>query len=305
MQPAHIKQENLTTMSVPARNPYRALVSGYAALLNDSMPLLKDSLSPATPIVAGKPKLMLFSPHPDDECIVGGLALRLQRQCQWQVINIAVTLGSRQTRRAERWRELQNACAYLGFELLASKPDGLDNVNLDHRAQAPDSWSVAVETVVELLLAQRPQAVFVPHAEDWNRTHIGTHYLVLDALARLPASFSCFVIETEFWGAMQNPNVLVEISVDELADLIYALALHRGEVARNPYHLRLPAWMIDNVRRGAEVVGGQGVQAPDFTFATLYRVRHWRAGQLHDVHAHYSSLACYESADRLFKDTGK
>jgi len=29
-----------------------------------------------------------------------------------------------------------------------------------------------------------------------------------------------------------------------------------GEVRRNPYHARLPAWMMDNVRRGAELWAG-------------------------------------------------
>ena len=41
------------------------------------------------------------------------------------------------------------------------------------------------------------------------------------------------------------------------------------EVRRNPYHLRMPAWMMDNVRRGAELVGGQGSPAPDFCFCDL------------------------------------
>lgn len=50
---------------------------------------------------------------------------------------------------------------------------------------------------------------------------------------------------------------------------------------RNPYHLGLPAWMQDNVRRGGELVGGQGEAAPDFAFATLYRMRRWKAGRLH------------------------
>ena len=58
-----------------------------------------------------------------------------------------------------------------------------------------------------------------------------------------------------------------------------ALALHAGEVRRNPYHLRLPAWMMDNVRRGGEVAGGQGGAAPDFAFAVLYRLRKWSNGQ--------------------------
>jgi hypothetical protein len=47
--------------------------------------------------------------------------------------------------------------------------------------------------------------------------------------------------------------------------------------------LRLPAWLQDNVRRGAELVGGQGGVAPDFTFATLYRLRRWRNGRLEEV----------------------
>jgi hypothetical protein len=54
-------------------------------------------------------------------------------------------------------------------------------------------------------------------------------------------------------------------------------------VKRNPYHLSLPAWMIDNVRRGGELVGGQGGAAPDFAFATLYRLRRWRNGQFEKI----------------------
>jgi hypothetical protein len=43
------------------------------------------------------------------------------------------------------------------------------------------------------------------------------------------------------------------------------------EVARNPYHLTLCAWMMDNVRRGGELVGVQGGAVPDFMYATIYR----------------------------------
>jgi hypothetical protein len=41
--------------------------------------------------------------------------------------------------------------------------------------------------------------------------------------------------------------------------------------------------MMDNVRRGAEWVGGQGGSAPDFTFATIYRLRQWSRGRLTNV----------------------
>ena len=65
--------------------------------------------------------------------------------------------------------------------------------------------------------------------------------------------------------------------------MITALSFHVGEVQRNPYHLLVPPWMQDNVRRGGELVGGQGGAAPDFSFATLYRVRRWASGELQPV----------------------
>ncbi|MGP8217904.1 MAG: PIG-L deacetylase family protein, partial [Limisphaerales bacterium] len=66
------------------------------------------------------PKVLVFSPHPDDECIVGGLALRLLREAKWNVINVAVTLGGKKERRAARLRELKNACDFLGFDLASA-----------------------------------------------------------------------------------------------------------------------------------------------------------------------------------------
>ena len=69
--------------------------------------------------------------------------------------------------------------------------------------------------------------------------------------------------------------------------LIRALACHFGEVARNPYHLRLPAWFADSVRRGGELVLGAGSTPPDADFATLYQLQGFdgsRWGAEHTTH---------------------
>jgi hypothetical protein len=144
--------------------------------------------------------------------------------------------------------------------------------------------------MTDVLIAERPSVVFMPHAGDWNTTHVGAHHLTVEAMARVP-QFACLVVETEYWRAMAAPNLMVESSAADVADLVAALSQHVGEVSRNPYHLRLPAWMMDNVRRGAELVGGQGKDAPRFTFATLYRLRSWSSGQFHDVLDHGRFIA--------------
>jgi LmbE family N-acetylglucosaminyl deacetylase len=244
---------------------------------------------------------LIFAPHPDDECLVGGLALRLQREAGLRVIDVAVTQGSNKARQGPRWAELSAACGYVGFELVGTRPGGLENVNLATRAHDPEQWNRSVEVISDILARLRPAVVFVPHAADWNSTHIGTHYVVMDALARQPASFECAVVETEYWGAMATPNVMVELGVDHVADLTTALSFHVEEVRRNPYHVLFPGWLMDNVRRGGEIVGGQGRAAPDFTFATLYRWRRWAAGGLRDVLDTGRTLAASASAGDLLQ----
>ena len=267
-------------------NPYHQLVSEIARLVHEGKQYPLGSFAapthPAPPHDA--PRVLIFSPHPDDECIIGGLALRLLRESGMRVINVAVTQGSRQDRQAARWSELEAACEYLGFDLIATARGGLEKINVKTREQDPVHWQGCVETIATILQEQQPAAVFFPHDTDWNSTHVGTHHLVMDALARQSAEFSSIAIETEFWGAMASPNLMVESGVDDVAEMITALSFHVGEVQRNPYHLLVPPWMQDNVRRGGELVGGQGSAAPDFIFCTLYRLRRWSGGRLHAVY---------------------
>ena len=270
-------------MPVEFVNPFQKFVSEHARLLRGGRKLPLGKLKRAghpTKISPGAPKVLIFSPHPDDECITGGLALRLLREPKWNVINVAVTLGSKRERRAARSRELQNACASLGFGLLVPGRRGLEGINPEARRRNRAHWRASVKIIADILAEQKPRVIFVPHECDGHETHIGTHLLVLDALKTLPAAFKCHVVETEFWGQMTSPNLLVESSAKDVADLVAALACHVGEVRRNSYHARLPAWMIDNVRRGAELVEGQGAAAPNFAFATVYRLRKWKGGKL-------------------------
>jgi N-acetylglucosamine malate deacetylase 1 len=91
-------------------NPYQALVEGFARLLSQGQALSPAGLIPPErpPATADVPSTLIFAPHPDDEVIIGGLPLRLLREQKLNVINVAVTLGTRPERQAERWQELKN-----------------------------------------------------------------------------------------------------------------------------------------------------------------------------------------------------
>jgi LmbE family N-acetylglucosaminyl deacetylase len=260
--------------------PYHQFVAEIARLAQAGKQFpLGGFPKPARPApAADAPRALIFSPHPDDECIIGALALRLQREAGFRIVNVAVTQGSNKARQAARWEELRAACDYLDFELVETIPGGLERVTVASRSADPTAWRASVAVIAEIIARHKPAIAFFPHDADWNSSHIGTHYLVADALTQQPAGFTCTVAETEFWGAMATPNLTVECSAQDLGDMMAALSFHVGEVQRNPYHLLVPPWMQDNVRRGGELVGGQGGAAPDFTFATLYRLRRWAEG---------------------------
>jgi LmbE family N-acetylglucosaminyl deacetylase len=283
-------------------NPYHQLASDYARFAKGgkSLPLGGFPNCPRPSIPANAPKVLIFSPHPDDEVIIGGLALRLMREAKWNVVNVAVTQGSNQARQAERWEELKKCCECIGFGLVQTVPGGLEKTNARTREQDPEHWRRSVRVIADILAQHQPHAIFFPHDDDWNSSHIGTHYLVADAFKWLGPEFRTYTVETEFWGAMKTPNLMVEISPRDLGDLLTALTFHVGEVKRNPYHLSVPAWMIDNVRRGCEVALGQGGAAPDFTFATLYRLRRWERGGFHDVLGKGRAVSQSESVEALF-----
>lgn len=213
---------------------------------------------------------LVFAPHPDDECIVGALPLRLQQEAGWRVTNVAVTLGSNAERREARWAELVDACGVLGFGCIRVGAEGLsdvraDAVNEDH-----------VQALAAVLAEHSPALVIAPHALDDNPSHRGVHRVVVEALAA--ARSDTVLALTEFWSTQAEPNALVQTNIADTARLIAALERHTGEIERNPYHLRLPAFLADSVRRGGELVLGAGEAVPDFAFATLYRLVSYRAG---------------------------
>ncbi len=241
-----------------------------------SAPLSKKSPIPVV--------VMILSPHPDDESIVGALPLRLLHENNVHVVNVAVTLGSNEDRQEERLRELSEACELLDVE----------NVVLD------ESWAKKAKELKSLLQKYQPALVLAPHSKDHHPTHIRTGELLKKVLPQSKQG-PVLVAWTEFWGQMASPNLLVEVPREILELQMRALEKHAGEVARNPYHLRLPAWMMDNVRRGAELIRGKGEAAPGFAFGVLYKLQLFKAGKFSTPKLRSPILPAEEDLGQIFR----
>ena len=173
-----------------SKNPYLPFASSFRQLVEQGVGLPLGGINKPSPTTTGEanaPVVLIFSPHPDDECIIGGLPLRLMRETGTRVVNVAVTLGSNKKRQQPRLAELRNACDYLGFELQETSQNGLERITLVDRKNEPEHWAAAVESIKAILSDWSPKAIFFPHLLDWNGTHVGVHHLVIDALATLPS----------------------------------------------------------------------------------------------------------------------
>lgn len=260
-------------------------VGGFEALLNagrSAEPLAAAARPQLPEVAAGAPVCLVVSPHPDDEVISGALPWRLRRQDGWRVVNTAVTLGSNDARRVQRWLELQQCCEFLGFELVSASGEsrvGLERIATQTAVSEAAHWARCVERLAALVLRYQPRLIVCPHGNDGHVAHIGTHLLVMDALRSLGPDLRLHLALSEYWNTQPDPGLMVELHRNDVANLVTALSLHAGEVARNPYHLTLPAWFMDNVRRGAERVQAPGSQAPPFCFASLYGWQRWESGR--------------------------
>lgn len=201
--------------------------------------------------------VLLVSPHPDDECINGGLALRLQREAACTIYNFPFTFGSNIVRQAERKRELESATQRLGFKNIFDR--------------------TLTETMEEL----SPTIILCPHEKDGHATHIAAAKKTREALQAV--KFDGLLVTCEFWQADETPNLLVEISEEDCATLMYALLSHAGEIQRNPYHLRLPFWMMENTRRGSELILGTTAASSSILLSTLYSIARIERGQQRSI----------------------
>jgi LmbE family N-acetylglucosaminyl deacetylase len=204
-------------------------------------------------------RVLVVAPHPDDESIGCGGAICLHRQRADEVRVVFLTSGERgvpdtppDEARALREAEAAAALAVLGVT-------GADFLRLPDLGLSADPAGAAGR-LAEILLARRPDLVYLPHPDEAHPDHAATPAVVRAALARIGRTAPLPELRAyEVWTPMTDHGWAEDIS-----------AVMRQKVrAVRCYRSQLRTFAYDRAVRGLN--GYRGCLAARCRYAEVFR----------------------------------
>ncbi len=187
-------------------------------------------------------KVLVFAPHPDDEMIGCGGTLALHAQKGDQVTVVFVTSGEAAALQADpselartREQEAKDAGEVLGFQTpqFLRVPDG-------YVSYTPE----VLKKMLKLVREQKPDIVYMPHAQEGHRDHRMVHELALEAVNRAGAKAfgdlwtEAWTVPTilgyEVWTPLTEYQLVVDIS-SVIDQKIKALQKHASQMKAVKY----------------------------------------------------------------------
>jgi len=198
-----------------------------------------------------RPVVLSVAPHPDDELLGAPATLMALRDAGWRVLNLACSLG-RAGDRERRRRELEQACALAGFDLLV--PEQLPPIGRDD--DLADAQTALAATVLATVQETGARLIVGPSPHDGHHGHEVAGRAIRDAVER--GRERRRVIFWGLWADLPFPNLLVSFGAERLAEIQAALAAHQGQLARNRYDRLLAGRAAADAVLGPERVFGFG-----------------------------------------------
>jgi LmbE family N-acetylglucosaminyl deacetylase len=174
--------------------------------------------------------VLVIAPHPDDEAIGCGGAIRLHATTRGdRVAAVFLTSGERGLQLPDerdawriREREAEASAAILGIAELSFLR--LPDTHLAERAEA------AVAALCPLLARERPGRIYVPHPTDGHPDHVAAAPILWQALSDLSADgVPPTVLGYEVWTPMPTYDDGADIT-SVMADKLRAVRCHKSQV---------------------------------------------------------------------------
>jgi N-acetylglucosamine malate deacetylase 1 len=176
-------------------------------------------------------KVLVVAPHPDDESIGCGGALRRHVERGDRVAAVYLTsgeLGLKQFPREEAWKiretEAQKAAKILGLAepVFLRFPDWTLREHVE----------VAAAALARLLKSEAPEMIYVPHPLEWHPDHKAALAILFAALKE--AEISATIRGYEIWTPMPEYDHVENID-EAMAIKLRAIRAHKSQLAQLPY----------------------------------------------------------------------
>ncbi len=187
-------------------------------------------------------KIMVFAPHPDDEVIGcgGTIAAHVQKGDEVTIVYLTSGEAGGLAVPSDELRDIREGETRQGAEILSVK----DMIFLRFPDGYLDFSPECIRTLVRLIREQKPDVVYLPHAQEGPRDHRVTHELVLDAVRRAAGPWfqDCggepwpvkHVLAYEVWTPIGSPTYYNEVT--SWIDLkTAALRCHASQVSTVAY----------------------------------------------------------------------
>ncbi len=172
-------------------------------------------------------KVLVFSPHPDDDCI--GLGGTLNKISKKEVTIVYMTDGSmgHPSIRGKELQKIREKEAYEATEILGIK----DLIFLNEEDYALKISKNIVEKTATIIVNKKPEFLFLPFFFDYHKDHKATVEIIGAAIKKLKLEPQCWFYET--WQPL-IPNKIIDIS-DTINKKIAAIKAHKSQVESVDY----------------------------------------------------------------------
>lgn len=199
-----------------------------------------------------KQKLLIVSPHPDDEVLGCGGLIKKVKDAGGKVYVLFLTVGTTQdysksgkSTDKERLKEIEAVAKFMKFDdYKIAFPGDSFHLRLDDLSQKDIMHEIERGKGISLD-AIKPTIVLTPPAHDYNQDHRAATNAVIAATRPAPEDTKPLQklvlgyesVPTAEWGSgtFRNPNFFIPISEKELDAKLKALSLYKTQVRQKAH----------------------------------------------------------------------
>lgn len=202
-------------------------------------------------------RILIISPHPDDESVNSGGLIVLAKKKGWEVFVIYVSTGSSRqftnghTDEKDRLNEAEEASILGNFEY------EIGFMGTSTKLPELVSQKQIIELIENRVKKFKPDIVVIPYRQSYSQDHRAVAEACISAFRPIPNDLHPqpkYILETEEicrWPVASNPNFFIDIT-DVIEDKLKLYACHKTQIVK-PLHYR----SFDNVKRLAGLRGAE------------------------------------------------